>query len=70
MLNCFIYISYFIMIGLRVEVYVYGNNFIDEKEKPVYTITSIVLLSHNVKNMVMLQIQMIFTCVSFFSLQD
>ena len=44
MLNCFIYISYFIMIGLRVEVYVCGNNFIDEKEKSVlyYNIFSVI----------------------------
>lgn len=38
------YISYFIMIGLRVEVYVYGNNFIDKKENQYYGIMSLVSL--------------------------
>ena len=38
------YISHFIMIGLRVEVYVYGNNFIDKKENQHYGITSLVSL--------------------------
>ena len=38
------YFSNFIMIGLRVQVYVYGSNFIDEKEKSVlhYNIYSVI----------------------------